>query len=172
MPMCPHFCRFLTSSIIRSTTQRESSLTTRDNSYYQKTIPIIFRVSKFYNSCFLGLISSVLPGKHARGIGSPHTYKGWIWHIALSMQALTSDSPQEILSLIHTCEVSRYLLYQLHVSTYSRFKTTDAGTGVMHESFDPNNPEKFTRPWFAWANSLFAELIREKLPLLIKANNT
>ena len=36
---------------------------------------------------------------------------------------------------------------------------TDAGTGYMHESFCPDRPEEFTRPWFAWANTLFAELI-------------
>ena len=36
---------------------------------------------------------------------------------------------------------------------------TDAGTGLMHESFDPDAPEKFTRDWFAWANSMFGEMI-------------
>jgi uncharacterized protein len=29
----------------------------------------------------------------------------------------------------------------------------------MHESFDPDHPDTFTRSWFAWANSLFAEFI-------------
>jgi meiotically up-regulated gene 157 (Mug157) protein len=29
----------------------------------------------------------------------------------------------------------------------------------MHESFDEDDPAKFTRPWFAWANTLFGELI-------------
>jgi hypothetical protein len=29
----------------------------------------------------------------------------------------------------------------------------------MHESFDDSAPSKFTRPWFAWANTLFGELI-------------
>ena len=32
-------------------------------------------------------------------------------------------------------------------------------TGFMHEGFDPNAPENFTRDWFAWANSMFGELI-------------
>ncbi len=38
-------------------------------------------------------------------------------------------------------------------------KSTHAGTGFMHESFNKNDPKKFTRAWFAWANTLFGELI-------------
>jgi uncharacterized protein len=80
-------------------------------------------------------------GKAAQGIGSPHTPKGYIWHIGLIIQALTSDSNEEIENIIRTLE------------------KTDADTNVMHEGFDCNTPETFTRPWFAWANSLFGELI-------------
>ena len=29
----------------------------------------------------------------------------------------------------------------------------------MHESFDPDDPARFTRAWFAWANTLFGELV-------------
>ena len=36
---------------------------------------------------------------------------------------------------------------------------TDAGTGFMHESFHKDNPDNFTREWFAWQNTLFGELI-------------
>lgn len=80
-------------------------------------------------------------GKFARGVGSPHTPEGYVWHISLAMQALTSTDPAEVASLIDTLE------------------RTDAGTLQMHEGFNPDNPEEFTRPWFAWANSLFSELI-------------
>lgn len=80
-------------------------------------------------------------GKYAKGIGSPHTPKGYIWHIALIMQALTSNSDDEILYILDMLE------------------NTHAGTGLMHEGFNADNPEAFTRPWFAWANSLFGELI-------------
>ena len=34
-----------------------------------------------------------------------------------------------------------------------------AGTFFMHESINVDNPEKFSRTWFAWANSIFSELI-------------
>jgi meiotically up-regulated gene 157 (Mug157) protein len=29
----------------------------------------------------------------------------------------------------------------------------------MHESFGKDDAMKFTRPWFAWANTLFGELV-------------
>jgi hypothetical protein len=38
-------------------------------------------------------------------------------------------------------------------------RTTHAGTGFMHESFDQDDPAKFSGKWFAWANTLFEELI-------------
>jgi meiotically up-regulated gene 157 (Mug157) protein len=29
----------------------------------------------------------------------------------------------------------------------------------MHEAFNKDNPSNYTRKWFAWANTLFGELI-------------
>lgn len=80
-------------------------------------------------------------GSQARGVGSPHTPAGYVWHIALAVQAMTSEDVGEITDLV------RMLL------------NTNAGTGFMHEGFDPNDPSQFTRPWFAWANSMFGETI-------------
>ncbi len=86
-------------------------------------------------------------GEKAKGIGSPHTPKNHIWPIALSMQGLTTSDKDEMLSLIRT------------------LSQTDADTGFMHESFHKDKPEKFTREWFSWANTLFAELIIKYLSL-------
>lgn len=80
-------------------------------------------------------------GKVAEGIGSPHTLINKIWPISIIMRALTSNNDDEIIQCL------KYL------------KSTDAGTGFMHESFDKDNPEDFSRKWFAWANSLFGTLI-------------
>lgn len=82
-------------------------------------------------------------GIAASGIGSPHTPTDYIWHIALSMQGLTSTDPLEIKSILDT------------------LASTHADTGFMHEGFHKDDPTKFTRPWFAWANSLFAEIVSQ-----------
>jgi len=80
-------------------------------------------------------------GRAARGIGSAHTGTRMVWPIALIMQALTSTDDNEILGCL------------------AQLRDSHAGTGLMHEAFDPDDPQRFTRPWFAWANSLFGELI-------------
>jgi uncharacterized protein len=80
-------------------------------------------------------------GKAASGIGSPHTPRDYIWPIALCMQGMTSNSKDEKFTLLET------------------LMNTDAGTGLMHEGFHKDDPTQFTRPWFAWANSMFAEFV-------------
>ena len=77
----------------------------------------------------------------AKGIGSPHTPDGYVWHIGITMQALTSQDPEEVRACLQI------------------LSTTHAGTNQMHEAFDPSASEHFTRPWFAWANSLYGELL-------------
>ena len=44
-------------------------------------------------------------------------------------------------------------------SCLKQLRDTDGETGFMHESFNAENAADFTRPWFAWANTLFGELI-------------
>lgn len=91
-------------------------------------------------------------GKYA-GIGGPHVGLDMIWPMSLLMYALTSDSATEVTTCLRT------------------LKATHAGTGFMHESFHKDDPAKFSRPWFAWANTLFGELILhvdQKFPALLR----
>ena len=80
-------------------------------------------------------------GKAAQGIGSQHTGLDQIWPMSIIMKGLTTSDKNE----------QKACLEQL--------LRTDGGKGLMHESFDKDNPEKFTRSWFAWANGLFGELV-------------
>jgi hypothetical protein len=80
-------------------------------------------------------------GNAGEGVGGPHVGLGMIWPMAIIMRALTSTDDQEIMGCLRT------------------LRDTHAGTGFMHESFHKDRPEEFTRSWFAWANTLFGELI-------------
>ena len=80
-------------------------------------------------------------GTAGEGIGGPHVGVNWVWPMAIIVRALTSRDEGEIVRCLQT------------------LKTTHAGTGFMHESFHKDDPTQFTRAWFAWANTLFGELI-------------
>ena len=80
-------------------------------------------------------------GTAAEGIGGPHVGLNMIWPMSIIMRGLTSNSETEI----------KYCLDTL--------QKTHAGTGFMHESFHKDDPSKFSRSWFAWANTLFGEFI-------------
>ena len=80
-------------------------------------------------------------GKYAQGIGSPHTPHGYIWPLSLVMEALTSTDQDE---------VKRVLGY---------IAASDIGDHLLHESFNADWPEAYTRDDFAWPNALFAELM-------------
>ncbi|MDO1605853.1 glycoside hydrolase family 125 protein [Lactobacillus sp. YT155] len=80
-------------------------------------------------------------GEIAKGIGSQHTPKNYIWHIALAIQGLTSNKNDEIERII------------------SYFENTDAGTNLVHEGFNKDNPSLYTREWFSWSNAVFVEFI-------------
>lgn len=92
-------------------------------------------------------------GAKGEGIGGPHVGYGMAWPMSIMMKAFTSTDDEEIAACM------RMLM------------DTDAGTGFMHESFNVDNPDDFTREWFAWQNTLFGELVLKliadgKLPLL------
>ncbi len=80
-------------------------------------------------------------GKAAEGLGGPHSGLNMIWPLGIITRALTSQDEREIAGCLTT------------------LKSTHAGTGFMHESFNKDDASKFTREWFAWANTLFGELI-------------
>ncbi len=80
-------------------------------------------------------------GTAGEGIGGPHVGYDMAWPMSIMMKAFTSQDDAEIKWCVE-------LLMK-----------TDAGTGFMHESFDVNDPQHFTREWFAWQNGLFGELI-------------
>ena len=103
-----------------------------------KTDPIYLNTRKF-------VLSKDNPyffkGTAGEGIGGPHIGYDMIWPMSIIMRAMTSTSDDEIKMCI------------------KMLRDTDGGTGFMHESFHKDNPEKFTRKWFAWVNTLFGELI-------------
>ena len=93
-------------------------------------------------------------GKAAEGIGGPHAGQDMIWPMSLSIRALTSTDKDEIKYCIDTLQ------------------KTHGGKGFMHESFHKDDPNKFTRAWFAWSNTLFGELLwrtYHEMPELLKA---
>lgn len=80
-------------------------------------------------------------GMVGEGIGGPHIGYNMVWPMSIMMKAFTSRSDEEIKTCI------------------KMLMDTDAGTGFMHESFHKDDPNNFTREWFAWQNTLFGELI-------------
>jgi len=82
-----------------------------------------------------------LKGEAAEGQASPHTGKERIWPMGIILRAITSIDKEEIAHCL------------------KMLKNTHAGTGFMHEAFHKDDPKDFTRSWFAWANTLFGEMI-------------
>lgn len=89
-------------------------------------------------------------GKYLSGIGSPHTPQNRVWPLAVAMQGITSDNEAEI------------------KKCFEMLVTTTNGTGYMHESIDVNDVSVFSRPWFAWANSLFAYFVLKHKEIIRK----
>jgi len=80
-------------------------------------------------------------GKAGEGIGGPHIGRDMIWPMSQIIFAFTSNSDVEV------------------VRTIRMLQRSSANTGYMHESYHKDDPTRFTRAWFAWANTLFGELI-------------
>ena len=80
-------------------------------------------------------------GKAAEGIGGPHIGYHMVWPMSIMMRCFTSQDDDEIRWCMRT------------------LLNTDAGTGFIHESFHKDDAMNYTRPWFAWQNTLFGELV-------------
>lgn len=80
-------------------------------------------------------------GKAGEGIGGPHAGTDRIWPLSIIIRALTSSDDFEIKKCIEILQHSH------------------AGTGFMHETFHKDDAKDFTRAWFAWANTIFGELL-------------
>ena len=102
-----------------------------DNEIYRQTRKMLLSTDNPY----------YYEGACAKGIGSPHTPARYVWHLALSMQGLTSDNKEEMSRVLHMLE------------------TCDGNTGYMHEGFFVDDPTVYTREWFTWSDSLFCEFV-------------
>jgi meiotically up-regulated gene 157 (Mug157) protein len=81
-----------------------------------------------------------LVGPQFHGIGGPHIGLENAWPMSLLVQAMTSDNDDEIIGNLNLVRNSSLL-------------------GLVHESINVTNIKDYTRPWFAWANSVFAQTV-------------
>lgn len=102
-----------------------------DDPVYQNTRNFVWSTSNPY----------FFKGIAGEGIGGPHVGYNMAWPMSIMMKAFTSTDQKEIDECI------------------DQLLATDNNTGFIHESFNVDDPSNFTRPWFAWQNTLFGELI-------------
>ncbi|TFA98416.1 hypothetical protein CCMA1212_009844 [Trichoderma ghanense] len=114
----------------------------RSDPTYQKTKAAMFsRANPYYAA-----------GKSFDGIGGPHVNATYPWPMSQISAIFGTDSDREI----------KQRLALILGST--------SGLGLIHESVSIYNGSSYTRPWFAWANSYFAEMVldlAERKPGLI-----
>jgi len=104
----------------------------------KSTDPVYLNTRKFVLS---GNNPFYFKGSAAEGVGSPHTGLDLIWPLGIITRGLTSENEEEIKWCVKT------------------LKNVHGDTGFMHESFHKDDPKKFTRAWFAWANTIFGEFL-------------
>ncbi|KAF2248677.1 glycoside hydrolase family 125 protein [Trematosphaeria pertusa] len=102
-----------------------------DNEVYQNTRKMILQ--KPGNPYYLS-------GDEFHGIGGPHVGLRHAWPMSVLVQAMTSESDEEIMRCLGA------------VKNVSR-------NGLIHESVNVDYGSDYTRSWFAWANSVFAQTI-------------
>ncbi|KHN93971.1 DUF1237 domain protein [Metarhizium album ARSEF 1941] len=119
----------------------------RDDDVYRKTKEAMFsRLNPYY-----------AVGEKFEGIGGPHVNATYPWPMSQVSAIFGTDDDEEI-------EERLKLILE-----------STSGLGLIHESVNMNNASDFTRPWFAWANSYFAEMmldLAERKPWTIFKDNT
>lgn len=113
--------------------------TNRDERYLQTRKTLLSKENPYFYE-----------GKFAKGIGSSHTPENYVWPIAMAMEGMTTDDKAE----------KERILNQLVAN--------DAGTNLMHEGFDVDNPNNYTREWFSWANMMFCELVMDYFDIRVE----
>jgi len=78
-------------------------------------------------------------GRYASGVGSMHTPSNYVWPMSLIMEYRTAPGQSERERIV------------------SELALSNAGDGLLHESFDVNDPRRYTRPRFGWVNALFEQ---------------
>jgi len=78
-------------------------------------------------------------GRYASGVGSQHTPSNFVWPMSLIMEYRTAASNTEKGRIVRELALS------------------NSGDGALHESFDVNDPHRYTRPKFGWVNALFEQ---------------
>ena len=101
---------------------------------------------KAYAATRTFVLSSANPyyfrGRYASGVGSAHTPAGYVWPMSLVVEYRTSAYDADRRRIVG--ELSR----------------SNAGDGALHESFDVNDPKKYTRERFGWVNALFEQTFK------------
>jgi len=78
-------------------------------------------------------------GRFASGVGSQHTPSNFVWPMSLIMEYRTAANSTEKGRIVRELALS------------------NSGDGALHESFDVNDPHRYTRPKFGWVNALFEQ---------------
>ncbi|PMB69317.1 Meiotically up-regulated 157 protein [Beauveria bassiana] len=116
-----------------------------DSTYIKTKDAMLSRMNPYYAE-----------GKIFKGVGGPHVNATYPWPMSQISAIFGTDDDGEI--------AERLALIMENTS----------GLGLIHESINIYNASDYSRPWFAWANSYFAELVldlAERKPGLIFKKN-